>query len=903
MLTNGWRRFNWTDVYTMEKKEKQYPIENGLVLNGEVRRAINNKPVPKNFEVNVKLKKDYVVLLADKARTNDLGKFKFNLPEFTDSAKLTIETKNRLSIQTDYLIDLQSNLERKSLNHLTFDKISSVPLSSIIPAQPDFHNERGSKTPTKNKEKRIDNYYFPGVDTFLIEEVEVKSDFLSQRDSLMHQTGEPDFVLESTQLKQLVEENPWYSDMWDLLENQIPGLKITRSPYMPDDKNFAWLLRTANLVIKDGEGDSDMEGDANEYIFFRVGENSNGRLLIAVDGTFLNGNSVPLFDFLNNMDPSDIESINFISKPKNYENSTFDANTNLSVDALAYEQVKTFDDFTTEINIVENASPDEFATGIKKLQSDFELMEILEKSLAPPSYLYITTKTGEGVFQTKTKGSATLYLNGFTNYKEFYSPKYENWDEINYQSPDFRKTIHWDPNIVTNKYGKANVSFYTGDLQNPISIMVQGLSKDGKTGVQFIQLNKNKPDSLIKEEKMIVENDMVIENIDYANLQLIGGIIVDADSKKPIISASITQVNPYYQVCCNMEGEFFIEKQHLHANETLIVTCPGYVQQPLLIDLANNDYLNIELKKAPLLLNVSYKRAKAIVRESNSKSRKYYGTEKVFQGYFRESVSVNSNTYGIFESQFNYTNKGYAANTSSLLFETEKFKNMEDKNGHRLLILKPNHRNRFYPLKTDILSFEPAFFNYDLLNEFEYELLGEVIFDNKLCYKIAFDQADDCISPYEKGIMYIEKESLALRSAQWEVSPKAQKFMSYSTYLQSNPLEYDLDLIGTYCEANYAFINGKLILQSTKDKLEFFVNNTDVLKFERELSVNKVSPKSLKYLTNSTWDTLNEEGKSKHMLVKDAKYVIKPWVRLGIIKPESYLIRDAGFMHDVFIYR
>ena len=128
---------------------------------------------------------------------------------------------------------------------------------------------------------------------------------------------EPDVVIESAQLKKLTEEKAWYSSLWDLLSDQVPGLQIRQAPYSPS------LAKTCNLVIANPNEVESLTGDTfgigSPAVYFNVTNNSDGYLYIFVDKDFLNNENVPLYDFLSYMDPGEIESINFIARPKNYD--------------------------------------------------------------------------------------------------------------------------------------------------------------------------------------------------------------------------------------------------------------------------------------------------------------------------------------------------------------------------------------------------------------------------------------------------------------------------------------------------------------------------------------------------------------------------------------------------------
>lgn len=893
MLTSGWRRFSWPDVMLDFQQEKEFKTESHMSLSGEIRRGINNKTVPKNFEVTMSLNHKNG-LFVNNARTGNKGQFAMTIPDFTDSARLIIQTKNRLGWQRDYLIDLQTNLERKNVSHLNFNKVSELPVKPVITSVGSSQSaeEKQPEIKVKAKKVRKDNYYFPGKDTFLIEEVEVKSDYLSQRDSLIFQTGEPDVVIESSQLQQLTEEMPWYGSIWDLIQNQIPGLLILSAPY---DQNRA---ERANLVI----------GTPDFAIYFFVAKNPEGRLLISVDGEFLGKRSVKLYDFLSNMDPNEIESINFIAKPKKYENATFDEELDIYSNGLSFSDQSSPVGITTEINDMFEASEESAVSdlfegeGQSQIQNSTDYLKAMERMTAPPSYLYISTKSKKGIFFNRPKGIAQLYLQGLTNYREYYNPRYESPAEKSSVFPDQRVTLCWDPNIVTDSTGKARVSFYTADSEAPFDLLVQGISVGGLTGVRYQTLNEGLQQSGNEVKPMPLVSGQIY-NSDKSDRNFIFGKIVDQELGIPLNLANVYQSDPYYQVSTNFEGEFLLDRIRFAQGKELKANCPGYEPVAFLADTVQHWPVLIALKKSGLHPVSREIRARDLVRDAIRKSGKMYGQDDVFSGYFRETMAINDDYYGIYESTFNYTNKGYAGEMGSLLYETERFKNMEDRNSHKLLILKPNHRSKFYPLNSDILSVTPGFLNYSFRAFFDFALVGEVEWGGTTCYKLVFDQSDDAIQPLEKGILYIEKESLAILHAEWELSPKGRKYMSYTRYLQSNPMSYQLQVVRSWNAANYMRIGDKLILQSTREQFEFSVNQNDRIKFERVLSVNGYSHKNRKLMKNSTFDSLIEEEKGKRMQVKDARYLMESWHGEGMVKPEVDLQHQAQFMHDITLYR
>ena len=68
------------------------------------------------------------------------------------------------------------------------------------------------------------------------------------------------------------------------------------------------------------------------------------------------------------------------------------------------------------------------------------------------------------------------------NFDSFISPDY-SVDSIKYgRIPDFRNTLYWNPDLHTDKTGKASVEFYTSDEAAEYLIIIEGITMDGRTG-------------------------------------------------------------------------------------------------------------------------------------------------------------------------------------------------------------------------------------------------------------------------------------------------------------------------------------------------------------------------------------------------------------------------------------
>jgi TonB-dependent SusC/RagA subfamily outer membrane receptor len=94
----------------------------------------------------------------------------------------------------------------------------------------------------------------------------------------------------------------------------------------------------------------------------------------------------------------------------------------------------------------------------------------------------ITTRNGRGESSEIEKFNQKVYTPlGYQKPVEFYAPKYETLESKHPNIPDYRTTIFWKPDIVISEYEeKATFEFYTSDFPTTYSVVIEGLTSDGK---------------------------------------------------------------------------------------------------------------------------------------------------------------------------------------------------------------------------------------------------------------------------------------------------------------------------------------------------------------------------------------------------------------------------------------
>ncbi len=69
---------------------------------------------------------------------------------------------------------------------------------------------------------------------------------------------------------------------------------------------------------------------------------------------------------------------------------------------------------------------------------------------------------------------------GYQKPVEFYAPKYDTPQDRESALPDLRTTIHWQPDVKTDETGTASFDFYTADSGSIYTVIIEGLTTDGK---------------------------------------------------------------------------------------------------------------------------------------------------------------------------------------------------------------------------------------------------------------------------------------------------------------------------------------------------------------------------------------------------------------------------------------
>ncbi|MDB5132205.1 MAG: TonB-dependent receptor [Mucilaginibacter sp.] len=97
--------------------------------------------------------------------------------------------------------------------------------------------------------------------------------------------------------------------------------------------------------------------------------------------------------------------------------------------------------------------------------------------------ILINTKKGSFIGGRLTSNIVSFIPKGYYKAREFYSPQYDD-PKVNKQIAGLRTTIYWNPNIATDKNGKASFEYFNADDKGTYRVVMEGIDEKGHPGRQ-----------------------------------------------------------------------------------------------------------------------------------------------------------------------------------------------------------------------------------------------------------------------------------------------------------------------------------------------------------------------------------------------------------------------------------
>lgn len=426
LLTQGFVRYNWDSSKFALEPEPEY------VVSGRVSNIFNKGKGLANYGVSL-----YTYHRAQfrlKTIADKDGYFQFRkIPQF-DTAKFFISAKAD-TIEYKYGDKIPA---KRFKVHIDVDKPVYPSLDAVSFRQ--FYHPQLNMDNSILNTVRSRNARFISDDPTMMEEVIVKSNAIKGSKNL-NGSGNADQVITEAEVRNADGE----MDIFEFLKKHVKG-----------------YVGPTSLINKEFNRGDDLQNVLPQNFFGSL-KGGRNRLYIVIDGQFVDDPFWKANIDFSQLKPKEIRGLELITSPKG---------------TMPYNRAirNMFDDLTI------------LPSGGRKrggILPPGDIRGMSDKYFTEYYYLEITTQSGGGiglVADSRNPGFDQIPTPVFHYGKSSYVPKY-TFENKNNPKPDNRSTIYWEPTVVTNEKGEAEVSFYAADNTGTYTILLQGAALNGDLGI------------------------------------------------------------------------------------------------------------------------------------------------------------------------------------------------------------------------------------------------------------------------------------------------------------------------------------------------------------------------------------------------------------------------------------
>ena len=245
------------------------------------------------------------------------------------------------------------------------------------------------------------------------------------------------------------------------------------------------------------------------------------------------------------------------------------------------------------------------------------------------------------------------------------------------------------------------------------------------------------------------------------------GKIIDKKTGTPLAFASILVVGLNISTISNTEGEFSIKIPKETVDSKVLVSFIGFKNKTVLLNELKPGKSKIEME--PTLvelpeLNVISKDAEVLMRAViDKRGLNYFNNQMLMTAFYRETIKKNRTYVSLAEAVVEISKQPY----TSLKPDAVKLYKARKKADYSKLdtLTFKLQGGPFNSLYLDIMKNPEYLFTEDMFSNYEFTFDHSTHADNRLIYILDFKQKPTKTEPLYYGKLYIDAQTLALKSA------------------------------------------------------------------------------------------------------------------------------------------
>ncbi|RZM23822.1 MAG: carboxypeptidase regulatory-like domain-containing protein, partial [Pedobacter sp.] len=466
MLTQGWIGYDWKDVFAPAAPPK-FLAEKELKITGQVTN-ISKKPV-EGAQVLISSQKPSFI---NTVSTDYTGTFTFkDLPQI-DSGSFFIQAKTAKG-KTRYF------------GEVSVDRFHPAPIlptfrDQLMPWYVNSDQEQLNYVLQIAKKTKEEFFKPSGIS---LNEVKIVSKKIIKGTFNRNGPGKADLIFDEKDIKESA-----VMDLYQLIKQKLPGFRVVMEDGLPTLKYNNYMV-----TIEIDQGPLPVRLNPNPTAEQLIEELSQFKIAgfvgmeVMYSRKYMHNYSRPpstisytgtqIFESQNR-----VRTLAFESEDIDLDQNMFGDTSNSS------SQLVNREGYQARRRKSSGVSKPFYIIPFKKLPSYLdERINVLTNSLREVAVIGITTSQRVGWHRINKPDVVTYRPLPLMKPQEFYSPKYlVNPSDV--AEPDFRSTIFWEPNVVTDANGKATLRFHSADNPGKYSVSLEGTSTDGNIASKKIKL-------------------------------------------------------------------------------------------------------------------------------------------------------------------------------------------------------------------------------------------------------------------------------------------------------------------------------------------------------------------------------------------------------------------------------
>lgn len=379
--------------------------------------------------------------------------------------------------------------------------------------------------------------------------------------------------------------------------------------------------------------------------------------------------------------------------------------------------------------------------------------------------------------------------------------------------------------------------------------------------------------------------------VDTLKYLTVKGKVVDKQSKKPLTFVTVGILEENIGTITNLDGYFSFKLPASFVNSNIVISHLGYKTQRIPIKILIDQKIDIFMEtefisiQEVIIRNID---SKELIRKVFQNRQQNYNRKPVYLTcFYREGVLKDSKYLNYSEAILKIFKTSYIKNFDSdqiKLLKSRKVVNVDQKDTVVLKLKGGLHSC----LALDIIKNVPDFMDPETFDSYNFTKVDIVSINSRNAYAIAFEQKEFVTEPLYKGTLYVDMDSYALISSNFEINPKFVKNTDYLFILKkSRKLRVTPERISY--SVTYNYLHGRYYINHIRGDL--------TINYKKRYHVFSNNFNAFLELATSQIDTLNVQKFERGEVLKtntvflDTKFAFDEtyWGDYNIIVPEEKL--------------